>query len=90
MIAANACIPPFLIAYHTMIQAFAMTHGEKFWPLLYQQYVRFSQEESPEILYRETKKLDASMADGTWKEGVGLDADRPWKHCFFFTAYARC
>ena len=40
------------------------------------------QEILPEILHKETKKLDASMADGTWKQGVGLDTDRPWNHCF--------
>ena len=28
------------------------------------------------------KKLEASIADGSWKEGVGLDANRPWNHCF--------
>ena len=82
MISADACIPPFLIAYHTMIKAFAIAYGEKCWPLLYQQDVRFRQEELPEILYRKTKKLDASIANGTWKEGVGLDADRPWNHFF--------
>ena len=67
MISADACMPPFLIAYYTMIKCFAITYGEKCWPLLYQTEVRFRQEELPEILYRETKKLDASMADGTWK-----------------------
>ena len=29
----------------------------------------------------ETKKLDASIADRSWKQGVGLDSDRPWNHC---------
>ena len=33
-------------------------------------------------MYRETKKLDASISNGTWKEGVGLDMARPWNHCW--------
>ena len=36
----------------------------------------------PEILYRATKKLDASIANNTWVEGVGLDLDMPWNHCW--------
>ena len=82
MIAGEACIPPYLIAYHTMIKAFAITYGEKCWPLLYQQDVRFRHEEMPEILYRETKKFEASIANGTWVKGLGLDMDRPWNHCW--------
>ena len=48
-----------------MIKGFATNYGEKCRPLLYQQDVRFRHEEMPEILYRETKKLEASIANGT-------------------------
>ena len=82
MISANACIPPHLIAYHTMIKGFASLYGEKCWPLLYQQDVRFRQEEMPELLYRETRKLEASIENCTWKQGIGLDTDKPWNHCW--------
>ena len=82
MIAADAAIPPVLIAYRELIKGFNLTYGEKCWPLLYQQDVRFRQEFLPELLHKETKKLEASMLDNTWKKGVGLDADRPWNHCF--------
>ena len=74
--------PYHLIAYREMIKGFNIAYGEKCWPLLYQQDVRFRQEVLPEILHKETKKLDASMTDGSWKKGVGLDTDRPWNHCF--------
>ena len=83
MISADACLPPFLIAYHDMIKDFSITYGERCWPLLHQQDVRFRQEEMPEILYRETKKLENSMNNGTWAKGVGLDMDRPWNHCWW-------
>ena len=33
-------------------------------------------------MHKETKKLDASISDGSWKKGVGLYADRHWNHCF--------
>ena len=82
MISAAEAIPPVLIAYRTMIKGFNITYGEKCWPLLYQTDVRFRQEYLPELLHKETKKLDASIRDGSWKEGIGLDADRPWNHCF--------
>ena len=82
MISTGACIPPWLIAYHTMIKDFATRYGEKCWPLLYQQDVRFRQEEMPEILYRENKKLEASIANSTWVQGVGLNTDKPWNHCW--------
>ena len=48
MISADACIPPHLIAYREMIKAFNIAYGEKCWPLLYQQGVRFRQEILPE------------------------------------------
>ena len=64
MISADAAIPPVLIAYRTMIKGFNITYGEKCWPLLYQTDVRFRQEYLPELLHRETKKLDASIKDG--------------------------
>ena len=82
MISADACIPPWLIAYRAMVRGFAIMFGEKCWPLLYQSDVRVRLEELPEILYRETRKLEASISNGTWKAGVGLDMSRPWNHCF--------
>ena len=82
MIAAGAASPPVLIAYRELIKGFNNTYGEKSWPLLYQQDVRFRQEFLPELLHKETKKLDAAIKDNTWKKGVGLDADHPWNHCF--------
>ena len=66
MIAADACIPPYLIAYHTMIKGFASNYGVKCWPLLYQQDVRFRHGEIPEILYREKKEFDSYTANNTW------------------------
>ena len=78
----GACIPPHLIAYHTLIEGYAITYGARCWPLLYQQDVRFRHEEMPEILYRETKKLEASILNNTHVKGVGLDMDRPWNHCW--------
>ena len=82
MISANAAIPPVLIAYRDLIKGFNISYGEKCWPLLYQQDVRFRQEILPELLHKETKILEAAMTNGTWKKGVGLDTDRPWNHCF--------
>ena len=82
MIAAGAAIPPVLRAYRELIKGFNSTYGEKCWPLLYQQDVRFRQEFLPELLHKETKKLEAAVLDNTWKKGVGLDADHPWNHCF--------
>ena len=82
MISADAAIPPVLIAYRELIKGFNRTYGEKCWPLLYQQDVRFRQEYLPELLHKETKKLEASMLDNTWKKGIGLDANKPWNHCF--------
>ena len=82
MISADACIPPWLIAYHTMIKGYSAKYGEKCWPLLYQQDVRFRQEEMPEILYRENMKLEASILNNTWEQGVGLNTDKPWNHCW--------
>ena len=82
MICGDACIPPHLIVYHTMIKHFAGTYDGTCWPLLYQQDVRFRHEEMPEILYRETKKLEESMANGTYVKGAGLNMDKPWDHCW--------
>ena len=36
----------------------------------------------PEILYLETKKLEASISNGTRVKGIGLDMDRPWNRCW--------
>lgn len=36
----------------------------------------------PEILRREDMELTASIANGTWVKGVGLDLDKPWNHCW--------
>ena len=65
-----------------MIKGFAATYGEKCWPPLYQQDGRFRHEEMLEILYRETKKLEAFIPNGDWVKSVGLDTDMPWNHCW--------
>ena len=64
------------------IRDYNEAYGHKVWPLLYQCYDRFLEEQAPRILRRETLKLNLAIQQGRNIMGEGLDVKQPLNWIF--------